>query len=147
MKQKHPSQIPSPPKFGVEQVSQQAGRKDAEAPEQIPMQSIDRRRSRRVTLSVPARVRRYYQVADASDELLPATNLSRDGFYFISRRPSYCEDMNLYVACPAGHSQTPADAECARVVRVDSLSEDSWGVAVTFVRSTISYHNGTSSQR
>lgn len=125
-------------------MSQQTGLKQGAAPGGIPKQSVDRRRSRRVKVSVAARVRPYYQTAGASEELLSATNLSRDGFYFISRRPNYREDMNLYAACPAGHSQTAADAECARVVRVDSLSEGSWGVAVAFVRNTISYHNGFS---
>lgn len=110
-------------------------------------QSVDRRRSRRVKLSVAARIRPYYQIGGASEELLSATNLSRDGFYFVSQQPTYRENMNLYVACPAGHSQTLADAECARVVRVDSLSKGSWGVAVTFVRSAVSYHNGFSAQR
>lgn len=128
-------------------MSQQIGLKQSVAWEWVPMQSVDRRRSRRVKVSVPARVRPYHQTAGASEELLSATNLSRDGFYFISRRTAYRKDMNLYVACPAGHSQTAADAECARVVRVDSLSDDSWGVAVTFVRSAVSYHNGFSSQR
>lgn len=126
-------------------MSQQVELKQGPAPEWIPMQSIDRRRSRRVKFSVAARVRPYYETAGLSEELLSATNLSRDGFYFVSRQPIYRENMNLYAACPAGHSQTPADAECARVVRVDPLSEDSWGVAVTFVRSTVSYHNGCSS--
>jgi hypothetical protein len=109
--------------------------------------AIDRRRSRRVTVSIPARIRPYYQSPQLSEELLTATNLSRDGFYFISRHPSYCTDMNLYVACPAGHSQTRADSEGARVVRVDSLGQDRWGVAVTFLRSASLYHGGLSSQR
>jgi len=125
-------------------VSQQAGLKQAAAPHPITTRCVDRRRSRRVKVSVAVRVQPYYQTTGASEELLSTTNLSRDGFYFVSRRPNYHQDMNLYVACPAGHSQTAADAECARVVRVDSLSEGSWGVAVAFVRRTISYHNGFS---
>lgn len=123
-------------------MSQPVGTKQSAIP-----QSIDRRRARRVKLSVPARVRPYYQTGGVSEELLSATNLSREGFYFISRRPTYRKDMNLYVACPAGHSQTQADAECARVVRVDSLGENSWGVAVAFLRAAFSYHNGLRSQR
>lgn len=55
--------------------------------------------------------------------------------------------MNLYVACPAGHSQTQADAECARVVRVDSLDDGSWGVAVALLRSSLGYHRGNSFQQ
>jgi hypothetical protein len=96
---------------------------------------------------MPARIRPYYQSAELSEELLTATNLSRDGFYFIARRPDYRADMNLYVACPAGHSQTVADAEGARVVRVDAIGKDEWGVAVTFLRSATQYHGGFSSQR
>lgn len=110
-------------------------------------ESIDRRRSRRVKVSIPARVRPYYQSSELSEELLTATNVSRGGFYFISPRPDYRTDMNLYVACPAGHSQTAADAEGARVVRVDLLGQDKWGVAVAFLRSASLYHGGLSSQR
>lgn len=108
---------------------------------------MERRRSRRVKVAVPARIRPYYEAAGAAEELLTATNLSRDGFYFIARRPAYRADMNLYVACPAGHSQTQADAECARVVRVEPLDGDAWGVAVAFLRSAFLYHSGSSSQR
>jgi hypothetical protein len=109
--------------------------------------SAERRRSRRVKVTMPARIRPYYHVAGISEELLTATNLSRDGFYFIARRPAYQRDMNLYVACPAGHSQTRTDAECARVVRVEPLDGNVWGVAVTFLRSAFSYHSGNSSSR
>ncbi len=108
----------------------------------VPARSIDRRRTRRINVAVPARIRPYYQSPGLSEELLTATNLSRDGFYFISRRPAYHADMNLYVACPAGHSQTSADSECARVVRVEPLGGDAWGVAVTFHRSACLYHGG-----
>lgn len=102
--------------------------------------SIDRRRARRVKVAVPARIRPYYQSEELAEELLTATNLSRDGFYFVARHPRYRADMNLYVACPAGHSQTVTDSECARVVRVDALDGGMWGVAVTFLRSSCLYH-------
>jgi hypothetical protein len=108
--------------------------------------AIERRRSRRVKVAIPARIRPYYESEQISEELLTATNLSRDGFYFVSRHPAYRTDMNLYVACPAGHSQTVADAEGARVVRVDSLGKGEWGVAVTFLRRASLYHGGFSSQ-
>lgn len=114
----------------------------------IPERPIDRRRSRRLKVALAARIRPYYQNPDAREELLTATNLSRDGFYFISRSPAYRADMNLYVACPAGHSHTAAEAECARVVRVEPLGVSGWGVAVTFLRSAFLYHgNEFSSER
>jgi hypothetical protein len=129
-------------------VNQRVESQQAAAGSWMPTRSIDRRRARRVKVAVAARIRPYYQNADLSEELLTATNLSRDGFYFISRRPAYRADMNLYVACPVGHSQTPADSECARVVRVEPLGGDAWGVAVTFHRSACLYHGGEfSSQR
>lgn len=103
----------------------------------------ERRRARRVQMEVAARVRPYYETPGLSEELLKAKNVSRNGFYFVSRRAGFREDMNLYVACPAGHSQTHADAECARVVRVDSLGEGSWGVAVALLRSSFAYHQNS----
>ncbi len=103
----------------------------------------ERRRARRVHMEVTARVRPYYETQGLSEQLLKAKNVSRDGFYFVSRRAGFREDMNLYVACPAGHSHTHADAECARVVRVDSLGEGSWGVAVALLRSSFEYHQNS----
>jgi hypothetical protein len=100
----------------------------------------ERRSARRVQMEVTARVRPYYETPELSEELLKAKNVSRNGFYFVSRRAGFRKDMNLYVACPAGHSQTQADAECARVVRVDSLGEGLWGVAVALLRSCFGYH-------
>ncbi len=94
-------------------------------------------------VEVTARVRPYYETPGLSEELLKAKNVSRNGFYFVSQRAGFREDMNLYVACPAGHSQTHADAECARVVRVDALGEGSWGVAVALLRSSFVYHQNS----
>jgi hypothetical protein len=131
---------------GEKHVNQEFSFRQAAARPQTVTNS-DRRRSRRVKVAVSARIRPYYETAELAEEVLPATNLSRDGFYFISRRPAYRANMNLYVACPAGHSQTPADAECARVVRVDALG-DAWGVAVMFHRSaTLYYGSGFACQK
>ena len=113
----------------------------------VAARSIDRRRARRVKVAVPARIRPYYQSAELTEELLTATNLSRDGFYFVARHSRYRADMNLYVACPAGHSQTVTDSECARVVRVDALGGGTWGVAVTFLRRACLYHGSEISSR
>lgn len=107
----------------------------------------ERRRAHRVRMEVTARVRPYYQTPELPEELLKARNISRNGFYFVSQRAGFRKNMNLYVACPAGHSQTHADAESARVVRVDSLGGGSWGVAVVLLRSAVAYHRGTSFQK
>lgn len=115
-------------------------RMKAENASPIPASHSERRRAHRVHMEVTARVRPYYETPELSDELLKAKNVSRSGFYFVSRRSGFRTDMNLYVACPAGHSQTQADAECARVVRVDSLGEGLWGVAVALLRSCVGYH-------
>lgn len=128
--------------FWKRRVSQQLvteGMKAANA-SPIPAPRGERRRARRVHMQVTARVRPYYETPELSEELLTAKNVSRNGFYFVSRRPGFHKDMNLYVACPAGHSQTQADAECARIVRVDALGEGLWGVAVAFLRSCFGYH-------
>jgi hypothetical protein len=113
----------------------------------VAARSIDRRHARRVKVAVQARIRPYYQSAELAEELQTATNLSRDGFYFVARHSRYRADMNLYVACPVGHSQTMTDSECARVVRVDALGGGTWGVAVTFLRSACLYHGSEISLR
>jgi hypothetical protein len=128
-------------------MNQGPGSQQAGLAARMASRPMERRRSRRVNVTIAARIRPYYQSAQISEELLTATSLSRDGFYFVSRCPAYHADMNLYVACPAGHSQTAADAEGARVVRVDSLGRGEWGVAVTFLRCASSYHSGFPSER
>ena len=67
----------------------------------------ERRRTRRVRMDVPARVRPFYETPEFSGELLKVRDVSRNGFHFVSLRAGYRKDMNLYVACPAGYSQTP----------------------------------------
>jgi hypothetical protein len=144
---KLPRVIPPPPTDLERRVNQEMSIPQEAGAGRTAASATERRRSRRVKVAVPARIRPYYETAGAAEELLTATNLSRDGFYFIARRPAYQTNMNLYVACPAGHSRTQAEAECARVVRVDPLDGNAWGVAVAFLRSAFSYHRGNSFQK
>ena len=58
-------------------------------------------------------------------------NVSRDGFYFITKKKGYQEGMRLYVTLPF---HAPGDLRnheyLGQVIRVDAPENGEWGVAV-----------------
>lgn len=97
---------------------------------------------RRARIELRARLRPYNVEANLGDEVRGTVDVSRDGIYVTTEHPAYHVGMHLYVACPHSESQADREGELARVVRVDSLGEGHWGVAVSFVRCT-GYHHGS----
>ena len=104
-----------------------------------PVIREERRRTRRTKVSLRARLQPYNQTAHIPEEIRSTANVSRDGLYFTTKRPSYSVHLHLYVACPYSGSLSDREREVARVVRVEPQPDGQWGVAVLFVRST-SYH-------
>jgi hypothetical protein len=93
----------------------------------------DKRRSRRIRIGQPIKVR-----ASNSKEPFEETNItknvSRDGIYFISGIHAYAEGMRLYVTVPHHMPRDPQDREyLGQVVRVEKLPEGHNGVAVQFL--------------
>lgn len=101
----------------------------------------ERRRTRRTKLALRARLQPYNPTTHIPEEIRLTVNVSRGGFYFTTKRPSYAVHLHLYVACPYSGFPMDRDRELARVVRVEPRSNGEWGVAALFVRST-SYHPG-----
>jgi hypothetical protein len=101
----------------------------------------ERRRVRRARIELRARLRPYNTAPNVRDEVRGTVDVSRDGIYVTTEHPAYHVGMHVYVACPHSDSQADREGELGRVVRVDSLGEGHWGVAVNFVRST-GYHHG-----
>jgi len=93
----------------------------------------DKRRSRRIRIGQPMRVR-VSNPKDSFEETNVTKNVSREGIYFISGISGYAEGMRLYVTVPHHVPRDPQDREyLAQVVRVERLAEGQNGVAVQFL--------------
>jgi hypothetical protein len=91
----------------------------------------ERRRSRRIKIGQPVKVRPSDPSDAQFEDINVTTNVSRDGIYFVSRIHAYSEGMRLFVAVPHHAPRDPQDREyLGQVVRVDTLLEGRFGIAV-----------------
>src|SRR5499426_2483733 len=89
------------------------------------------RRSRRVKISKPVRVRPSEPRDDHFEDLPVSVNASKEGIYFVSRRSNYYKGMRIFVTFPYSSSHDPMNCEyLAEVVRIENLPKDRFGVAV-----------------
>lgn len=88
----------------------------------------ERRKAARAKLSQTVRVRPFD--FHLSEEVCTTANISRTGFYIETSFGHYYAGMNLSVA----RNFRPGDAlhreETAKVVRVEKLGDEKWGVAI-----------------
>jgi PilZ domain-containing protein len=98
------------------------------------MQLQDKRRSRRIRIGQPMRVRGSDPKDSNVQEVNVTKNVAREGVYFVSPLEAYYEGMRLYVTVPHHTPRDPQDREyLAQVVRVEKLEEGRCGVAVQFL--------------
>ena len=96
-----------------------------------PDKGPERRRSRRIKIGQPLKIRPSDPKDTPFDDINVTTNVSRDGIYFVSHITTYAEGMRLYVAVPHHLPRNEQDKEyLGQVVRVDALLEGRFGVAV-----------------
>jgi hypothetical protein len=96
-----------------------------------PSNAPDRRRSRRIRIGQPVRIRPSDPKDKYFEDNNTTKNVSRDGIYFVSAISGYYEGMRLFVVVPHHTPRSPQDREyLGQVVRVDALSDVQWGVAV-----------------
>ena len=89
------------------------------------------RRSRRITLSLPVRLIPTVPRGEFFEEITKTTTVSREGFYFVTRRDHYQEDMHLFVTLPYHCPRDHSDREyLAQVVRIELLYDGQYGVDV-----------------
>src|SRR5271165_1133562 len=87
------------------------------------------RHSRRVKLSQPVRLVSSGADGEAFEETGTTSNVSREGFYFLTNRDHYLEGMRLRVTLPYHFPPDRRDRECiAQVVRVELLPDGQRGV-------------------
>ena len=89
-----------------------------------------KRRSRRVKMSRPVRVRPSEPRDDHFEDLITSINASKEGIYFHSRRPGYYKGMRVFVTFPYSSGHDPMNCDyVAEVVRVETLPNGKFGVA------------------
>ena len=94
------------------------------------------RRSRRVNLGQPVRLIPSLPRGEFFEETGTTSNVSREGFYFLTKREHYQEGMRLLVTLP--YHSPPDRSDCdylGQVVRVERLDEGQRGVAVQLLSS------------
>lgn len=98
------------------------------------MSPQERRKSRRIRIGQPLKIRPSDPKDAYFDESNTTRNVSREGFYFVSKISTYYEGMRLFVIVPHHSPKESQDHEyLGQVVRVDALPERQWGVAVQFL--------------
>jgi PilZ domain len=93
-----------------------------------------KRRSRRIRIGQPMRVRVPGPKDAQFEEVNVTKNVAREGIYFVSPLAAYHEGMRLYVTVPYHTPRESQDREyLGQVVRVERLADQQSGVAVQFL--------------
>jgi hypothetical protein len=110
--------------------------------EETDVKYAEQRRSRRAKIAKPLRVRPSEPRDEHFEDHPVSVNASKEGVYFISRRPNYYKGMRLFVTFPFTSAHDPMNCEyVAEVVRVENLPNGRFGVAV-HLKMTMNYNAG-----
>lgn len=92
----------------------------------------EKRRSRRVKIAKPLRVRPSDPKDEHFEDLPVSVNASKDGIFFLSRRKTgYYAGMRVFVTFPFTSKHDPMNCEyVGEVVRVEGPAGDKVGIAV-----------------
>jgi hypothetical protein len=112
---------------------------DAGMPEEVDKQYAEKRRSRRAKMARTLRVRPSDPKDDHFEDLPVSINASKEGVLFRTRRTTYYPGMRVFVTFPYSSPHDPMNCEyVAKVVRVDKLPNERFGVAVELLM-TVNY--------
>ena len=110
--------------------------------------SAEHRRARRAKMARPMRVRPSEPRDDHFEDLPNSVNASKHGIYFVSKRTSYYKGMRVFVTFPYTSAHDPMNSEyLAEVVRIDTLPNGKFGVAVDLKMSVNMSSNSKSGRR
>jgi len=113
----------------------------AEPEKQYP----EKRRSRRVKIVRPVRVRPSEPRDEHFEDLPVSINASKEGIYFTTRISSYYKGMRVFVTFPFASLHDPMNCEyIAEVVRVEELPKGKFGVAV-HLKTNVNYSSSAPS--
>jgi hypothetical protein len=88
------------------------------------------RRGRRAKLARPMRVRPSEPRDDHFEDLPNSVNASKHGIYFVSRCSTYYKGMHVFVTFPYSANDPMSSEYLAEVVRIDTLPNNRFGIAV-----------------
>jgi|SRR5271165_3138762 len=98
------------------------------------MSPQEKRRSRRIRIGQPLKIRASDPKGQTIEETNTTKNVGREGIYFVSGKASYYEGMRVFVNVPFHNPAHPQDHEyLGQVVRVEELPDGQWGVAIQFL--------------
>src|SRR5216683_1011176 len=119
----------------------------ADSPAVVPAVS-ELRRGRRAKRARPMRVRPSEPRDDHFEDLPNSVNASKHGIYFVSKRTNYYKGMRVFVTFPYTSAHDPMNSEyLAEVVRIDTLPNNRFGVAVDLKMSVNMSSNSKSGPR
>ncbi len=94
------------------------------------------RRSRRINIGEPVRLIPSIPRGEFLEEIGTTSNVSREGFFFLTKCEHYQEGMNVRVTLPYHSPRDRRDRDyLAQVVRVELLDDGQRGVAVQLLLS------------
>jgi len=109
----------------------------AKDPKTASQSRQERRRQRRASVKVLARIRPADSKDERFEEILGTLNASRANLYVVTASQRYYKHMSLRVTFPydSAHDTVSISEEIAEVVRVDHRSDGRLGVAIQFRKS------------
>jgi len=91
----------------------------------------ERRRSRRIRIGQPLKVRPSDPRDPHFEETSTTKNVSRDGIYFLSKSLFFYQGMRLFISLPFHIPKDPLDQEyIGQVARIENLPDGRRGIAV-----------------
>jgi len=94
------------------------------------------RRSRRIHIGQPVKLIPSVPGGERFEEIGTTSNVSAEGFYFLTKREHYQRGMRLQVTLPYRSPRDRSDREyLAQVVRIELLDDGQRGVAVHLLSS------------
>jgi len=102
------------------------------------------RRGRRAKLARPMRVRPSEPRDDHFEDLPNSVNASKHGIYFVSRCSTYYKGMRVFVTFPYSVNDPMSSEYLAEVVRIDTLPNNKFGIAVD-LKMTVNISSNTRS--
>lgn len=97
----------------------------------------ERRRTERVDVSLPVRVCYSQGAPDQFEEVSSTLNACRDGLYFATKVGAYKVGMSLVVTFPFSQAAERNVHFFGKVVRIDALSDGSFGIAVELMTTIV----------
>jgi hypothetical protein len=96
----------------------------------------ERRRSRRIRIGQPLKVRPSDPHDPHFEETATTKNVSRDGIYFLSKNETFRVGMRVFVTLPYHFPSDPHDLHyLGQVARIENLLDGNRGIAVQLLSS------------